>query len=106
MTCRRTSAARFGGFWLQWSDIPIGVLHEVCRLAAERPEVFADHLLVTMTDIEEKHKAETAAKLVRQIMEIWVRRDGKNATMDVLFTVLDSMKLLGALVASLKPQLN
>lgn len=103
MFCRRKSAALLGGFWLGWTDIPIAVLHEVCRLAAKRSVVFADHLHVSMMHIMEKPKAETAAKCVRQIMEIWVQREGKYATMDWLFSVLESMGLLGGLVASLKP---
>lgn len=103
---RRSAAARLGGFWDQWTDIPVDILHQVCGLVADRPYPFADYLGVSNIDILGKRKAETPVELTRQIMEIWVAREGTEATLEVLFVALERMKLLRALEASVKKSMG
>lgn len=78
----------------------------MCGLVGEKRNEFADLLHISKSDIAGKSNAQTSIEGVRQIMEIWVERDGENATLDELFRVLEHISLLGGLKASLKKTLE
>lgn len=105
---RRIAAKKgqLGGFVDKWTDVPVDVLHEVCHLAVQKPDVFADHLAVSELDMTEKPKTDIPADTVRHIMHIWILRRGSKATLDWLLQALDKMKLLGALEGILDQQLR
>lgn len=94
--CRRSQGC-LGGFWEGWSKIPIGVVDKVCSLAAEDPKALADRLQVTRAELLAKPRTDVATTTVRNILEIWLFREGAGATLEVLFTALDEINLFSAL---------
>lgn len=100
----RRNAAKTGqldGFVYKWTDIPVDVMREVCRLAAQKPYVFADLLAVSELDVMEKPTTDVPAHTVRHIMRIWIEREGPKATLDWLLQTLEKMGLLRALEGTL-----
>lgn len=89
-----------------WTDIPVGVLHEVCRLAALKPYEFGDHLRVRQLDVMDAPKTDIPSESMRHIINIWMQREGTEATLDWLLQALDKMGMLYALEGKLKQEMQ
>lgn len=104
LSCRRHAAS--GRFWEDWTDIPIYVLLEVCRLAADKPYELANHLGVSELELRDRPRHDTPSDTVRHIMRAWVQGEGSSATLDLLLQALDEMRLLGELEGRIRHEMK
>ena len=85
---------RLSGFIRPWCDIPREVVIHVSRLAAETSSDLGALLGVTVEDMSTTHKTDSRSETVHAMIDFWITRDGKDAT---LIRLLEAMEFIGKL---------
>ena len=97
---------RLSGFIRTWCDIPREVVLHVSRLAAQTPLDLGVLLGVTAEDMSTTHKTDIPSDTVSTMIDLWITRDGKDATLIRLLKAMEFIGKLGELERKLADSLR
>ncbi|XP_062505245.1 uncharacterized protein LOC134181961 isoform X3 [Corticium candelabrum] len=86
-----------GGFIRPWCDIPVRIVLEVSHLSAWRPSALGVHLGVSAHDLSTVPDTNIPSERVYNMIDFWIERDGKEATLTKLLEAVKGIGKLGEL---------
>eukprot|EP00118_Oscarella_pearsei_P021577 m.242838 g.242838 ORF g.242838 m.242838 type:complete len:884 (+) comp40228_c1_seq2:320-2971(+) len=84
-----------------FSECPDDIIHIVCQSSVDL-SILKGHLGISSSDLSRRPKQETEYGKARDIIDVWIGKQGREATLDVLFDAVEKSGVFGTVRESVK----